>query len=101
LAGPVLLVEPASRKICANQPDKEGLLRANAAVYTGELPRSINIANTATEWAGVRWTMLLLPLPAQELERSKLMAHELFHRIQPALGFPASSPISDHLDTKE
>lgn len=101
LAGPVLLVEPVSRKVYANQPDREGLLKANAGVYTGELPRQVNIANTAAEWAGVRWTMLLLPLPAQKLERNKLMVHELFHRIQLALGFPASSPISDHLDTQE
>jgi hypothetical protein len=100
LAGPVLLVDPGSRKVYANMPDKEGNLKGAGTVYTGQLPLTVNFANTATEWAGIRWTMLLLPLPAAHDEQVKLMAHELFHRIQVGLGFPVSSPISEHLDTE-
>lgn len=100
LAGPVLLVEPATRRVYANQPDRQGYLTGPAPVYTGSLPVAVNIANTATEWAGVHWTMMLLPLPEERAEQEKLMAHELFHRIQPAMGFSGESPVCDHLDTQ-
>lgn len=101
LAGPVLLVDPVSRKVYGNRSDTAGMLKREGTVYTGRLPESVNFANTAKEWAGVKWTMLLLPLPASRDEMVKLMAHELFHRIQNELGFAGSSPVNDHLDTKE
>lgn len=100
LAGPVLLVEPATRNVYANVPDKEGQLIARGQVFTGVLPKTVNIANTAAVWAGVKWTMLLLPLPASKPEAVKLLAHELFHRIQDELGFAAGSPVNDHLDSQ-
>ncbi|WP_276486107.1 hypothetical protein [Paraflavitalea pollutisoli] len=100
LAGPVLLVDPVTRRVFANQPDTQGLLQAVGAVYSGKLPLSVNIANTATQWAGVPWTMLMLPLPTDQAEQEKLMAHELFHRVQPALGFAGASPVCDHLDSE-
>lgn len=101
LMGPVLLVDPVSRKVYANQADREGKLVLTGAVYTGILPPSVNMANTATEWAGIRWTMMLLPLPDGPYEQSKLMAHELYHRIQGDLGFMSGSPVCDHLDSRE
>ena len=101
LMGPVLLVDPASRRVYANQADGEGKLVLTGAVYTGILPTAVNIANTAMEWAGIRWTMLLLPLPNDPYEQSKVMAHELYHRIQGDLGFRMGSPVCDHLDSRE
>ncbi|MBO9561689.1 MAG: hypothetical protein J7621_02910 [Niastella sp.] len=100
LAGPVLLVEPATRNVYANVPDKEGLLVARGQLFTGVLPKAVNIANTAATWAGVKWTMVLLPLPASKPEAVKLLAHELFHRVQDELGFAAGSPVNDHLDSQ-
>jgi hypothetical protein len=100
LAGPVLLVEPATRNVYANVPDKEGHLVARGAVFTGVLPKTVNIANTATVWAGVKWTMVLLPLPASKPEAVKLLTHELFHRVQEELGFAAGSPVNDQLDSQ-
>lgn len=100
LAGPVLLVEPATRNVYANVPDKEGHLVARGQVFTGVLPKTVNIANTATVWAGVKWTMVLLPLPASKPEAVKLLTHELFHRVQDELGFAAGSPVNDHLDSQ-
>ncbi|AEV97207.1 hypothetical protein Niako_0826 [Niastella koreensis GR20-10] len=34
-------------------------------------------------------------------ERLRLVAHELFHRIQDSLGLPARSPNCNHLDRRE
>lgn len=101
LAGPVLLVDPATRRVYANQADSQGILIGKGTVYTGSLPVAVNIANTAVTWAGVHWCMMLLPLPAERAEQEKLMAHELFHRLQPALGFAGASPVGDHLDSQE
>lgn len=101
LAGPVLFVEPATRKVYANGPDTAGILKATGGIYTGVLPLTVSIANTATSWAGVKWTMMLLPLPADKDRAVMLMAHELFHRIQDELGLPTKSPVCDHLNTRE
>ena len=101
LCGPMLLVDPASRSAVANQTDQEGQLTQNNSVYTGKLPAKVNVANTATLWAGVKWTMLVWPLPADPYERGILMTHELWHRIQGEIGLPMSNPSNSHLDTME
>lgn len=101
LCGPMLLVDPATRSIVANQIDGEGNLTKKGNVFVGKLPDRINIANTAMTWAGVKWTMIMWPLPSNERARARLMFHELFHRVQDDLGLPASSPANGHLDTLE
>ncbi|HXF40616.1 MAG TPA: hypothetical protein VN687_12940 [Blastocatellia bacterium] len=101
LCGPMLLVDPATRGIVANQIDGEGNLTKKGNVFAGKLPDKINIANTAMTWAGVKWTMIIWPLPSNERARARLMFHELFHRVQDDLGLPAASPANGHLDTLE
>jgi hypothetical protein len=101
LAAPLLLVDRDSRKIVANLPDRDGHLVADGRLYTGILPQSQNVANTAFDWSGRRWTMLVTPLPLDAAQRASLMLHEMWHRIQDSLGFPAASPTNDHLDQLE
>jgi hypothetical protein len=101
LCGPILLVEPGTRKIFANQADPEGILKSQSNLYTGILPQEINVANTSVVWAGIKWTMLIWPLPDGSTVRLKLMLHESFHRIQEELGFPMNAPSNAHLDTAE
>lgn len=101
LCGPMLLVDPSTRSIVANQIDGEGHLAKKGNVFAGKLPDKINIANTAMTWASVKWTMIMWPLPSNERARARLMFHELFHRVQDDLGLPASSPANGHLDTLE
>ena len=91
LCGPIMFVDPNSRYLVANQADAKGLLKADAGVFVGILPRDQNIANTAVEWSGVLWTEMLWPLPEDERERETLIAHELFHRIQGQLNLPKTS----------
>jgi hypothetical protein len=59
------------------------------------------IANTALEWAGERWTMLLWPLPENPLQRRALVLHESWHRIQDHIGLPARAAANSHLDEME
>lgn len=101
LYGPVLLVNPVSRKIYANYPDSDGILKQQNSVYTGLLPKNINIANTALRWNGTSWAMIMLPLPENKHERLDLLSHELFHHSQPALGFHMNNNDNNHLDQRE
>jgi hypothetical protein len=101
LYGPMLFVDPDTRFVVTNQPDLEGRLHRQGSVFTGTLPRDENTANTAMNWAGVKWTMIMWPVPQDRQDRTRLMAHELFHRIQDELGLPGSNPANLHLDTRD
>lgn len=101
LCGPILLVDPKTRAVTANQNSADGTLAPSGSVFTGALPTQVNIANTATTWAGTRWTMLRLPLPKDPVARASLMMHEAFHRVQPELGLSAGSPSPAHLATAD
>ncbi len=101
LCGPMILADPRTRTVAADQSDAESRLRLQDGVYLGTLPAEVNIANTSTAWAGVRWIMIMWPLPASPTARARLLMHESFHRIQDELGLPASSPANAHLGTLE
>jgi hypothetical protein len=101
LCGPMLFADPGTRMIVANQADKEGKLAPKESVFTGRLPENENMSNTATTWAGVKWTMVMWPLPEDAMARARLMMHELFHRIQDDLGLAMQNPSNAHLDSRE
>jgi hypothetical protein len=101
LVGPMIFADPRTRFAVANQPDERGKLAEEGGVFTGTLPAEVGIANTGTDWAGVRWTMVVWPLPEDRYARTKLLLHESFHRIQPELGHGGSDPPCAHLDTEE
>ncbi len=100
LCGPIMFVDPQSRYVIADKADVNGVLKAEDDVFVGYLPKDQNVANTATDWAGIHWTQILCPLPDDQRQRDTLIAHELFHRIQDQLKLP-SVPSSDNaqLDT--
>src|SRR5690606_1975948 len=91
---------PNSRRVWANQADSDGVLKERDGVFTGALPQGVPVANTAVDWAGRRWSMVVLPLPEDRVARRVLLAHESWHRIQDELGFAASSLTCSHLDTE-
>jgi hypothetical protein len=103
LEGPILLVELGTLRVMANRPDAEGRLQARDGVYTATLPAGTPVANTASTWAGVRWTMLfwdgLEGLPPADLD--SLLMHESWHRIQDGLGLSHPSEPCAHLDAEQ
>jgi hypothetical protein len=101
LCGPMVFVERKTRAVVANQADREGILTKNGNVFIGKLPANVNIANTAIEWAGVKWTMVMFPLPEDKIRRGNLMVHELWHRVQNDIGFPGSGAANNHLDSRD
>ena len=99
LYGSLFFVDKNNRIIIANEKDNKGILSKRGEVYVGILPKEINIANTAFDWNGKIWTMVMLPLPKNYNERLNLLTHELFHRIQPEVGFAnLLEKQSNHLD---
>lgn len=99
--GPVFLVDPATRFVAADRADPDGALSERDGVWTGTLPEDINPANTAVEWSGLRWTMVLWPPPTIPHARNRLLLHEMFHRVQEEVGLPANNPLNAHLDTRD
>jgi len=89
LCGPTIIVDPTTRGAWASESDSAGVLRNSGAGWVGVLPADAPMANTAVEWGGRRWIMLLAPLPANETDRRVLLAHEAWHRVQPQLGLAA------------
>jgi hypothetical protein len=101
LEGALMLVNRDTRTIIANEPDNLNELIRQKSLYIGKLPENINIANTAFNWNGKRWTLVALPLPETKEERLNHLIHESFHRIQPTIGFDSLSETqSVHLDSK-
>lgn len=88
LCGPVVFADARTRE--AMTPDGPATI-----------PDSIGIANTAVEWNGRTWTMVMWPLPESPVARRVLLAHESFHRLQKELGLPNANPGNAHLDTAD
>lgn len=101
LYGPILLVNPNTRVMYSNEQDTSGILKRTGKVYSGVLPKNINVSNTSVQWGGKHWAMIMLPLPKDGKSRVNLLTHELFHRAQKQLGFTPFNPDNSHLDKKE
>lgn len=100
LYGRMLLVDPQTHAVIANEPDPEGVLHATDGVYVGTLPTSLIISNAPIEWEGLRWTMLMwFTIPDDTVVRRITFAHELFHQMQPDLHLMANDSLALHLDT--
>lgn len=100
LCGPLIVVDPSTRAVWANQAAPEGGLQRQEVGWIGTLPPGIGVANTSTEWAGVRWIMVVSPLPAADLELRVLIAHEAWHRIQASIGLAAQGSDCEHLESE-
>src|SRR3954449_13484078 len=87
ICGPTMIVDRQTRVVAANE--------AAPAI----LPKEIGIANTAVDWNGKRWTMIVGPLPEDAFARQMLLAHESFHNVQKKLGFTVNGPSNTHLDS--
>src|SRR5690349_10824320 len=99
LCGPMLLVDPTDNSLAANQADARGALKRSGHVFVGTLPPAVVVANTSVDWSGTRWSEILWPLPDDTQQRHVTLAHEMFHRIQPALGMSWPEGDNRQLDT--
>jgi hypothetical protein len=101
LDGPIFFVDPSTRVVVANRPDPQSVLQPKDGVWTGTFPDNLNAANTAIDWLGVRWTMVMWPVNDYRQPRERLLVHECFHRIQEGIGLPARDAVNTHLDSAD
>jgi hypothetical protein len=79
LYGPVMFVERGSRRIVANQPDAEGLLKLKDGVYTGFYPREKILNHAPVTYGGTLFAMVPLPPEEDEFRIRSRAVHVLFH----------------------
>jgi hypothetical protein len=103
LYGPTIFVDAANRDVVANQPDKGNRLTKVGDVWVGNIGQELNIANTATEWSGVKWTMVRWDAISQtdKYDRNKLLIHEGWHRVENEIGVQSDVSNNTHLESGE
>lgn len=102
LYGSLMFVERTSRRIIANQPDKEGLLKGKDGIYTGIYPKELILTNSPVQYGGVIFGMAPLPLEEDDYRIKNRAIHCLFHRIQPEVPEMKSAGFSaSNMDDKE
>jgi hypothetical protein len=82
LYGPMMFVDRNSRKITANQPDLEGILKERDGVYTGTYPRELIINNIPVIFGGTFFALVPLPGEEDEFRIVSRSIHSLFHCFQ-------------------
>ena len=97
LSSPLIFADPRTRAVVTSQRDAAGMLQPQGNLFVGKLPNDVTIANNALHWSGTHWTMLRWPLPENRYTRQRLLAHEMFHRLQPELGIPGTDVANGHL----
>lgn len=82
LYGPLMFVDRNTRRILANEPDMEGLLKLRDGIYTGSYPGEKIISTTALVFGGKSFAMCPLPPAEDEFRIVSRAIHALFHRHQ-------------------
>ncbi len=101
LFGPLVFVDNETREGVANVPVPVDDWEEENGVYKGYLPDKIGFANTAFEWEGESWSMVIFnSLSDDKYERGSLMMHELWHQHEDKLDLLSIYELSGHLDKK-
>lgn len=101
LCGPLIIVDGRTRQAWATQRDGEGVLSLTpSGGWVGTLPAGVPVANTTVNWNGVRWIMVVGPLPQDATARRVLVMHEAWHRLQESIGLPMGNVSAEHLETE-
>ncbi|MGB8490186.1 MAG: hypothetical protein WCE64_03945 [Bacteroidales bacterium] len=78
LYGPVMIIDRSNGKIFANQPDKEGLLKYKAGIYTGNYPKENLIPQIPEDFGGIRFAVTPLP-PAED--EFRIISHAIHNLV--------------------
>lgn len=100
LAGPIMYVDRVSRKIIANAPDKENLLKLKDGVYTGIYPKEKLIDVIAVEFGGTLFAMVRIPDEEDDYRIKALTIHSLVHCMQEKLEIDPERFNNRHMNEK-
>lgn len=101
LCGPLIVVDGMSGFAMATAVPPAGHFERHGRLWIGRVPKGMQVANTAMDWAGQRWSTVRFPLPDSQFHQRQLLLHESFHRVQPGLGLEARDAINGHLDSRD
>lgn len=101
LYGPLMFVDRSTRRIVANMPDKEGLLKMKEGVFTGIFPKELLISNTPIIYGGTLFAMTPLPAEEDNYRIKTTSVHSLFHRFQKMAGTSSFGYNTSNMDEKE
>jgi hypothetical protein len=101
LYGPIMFVDRTSRRIVANQPDNDGLLKGKDGIYTGLYPKELIINNAPIEFGDALFAMAPLPNEEDEFRIISRAVHSLFHTFQESEGILSSRYNTNFMDEKE
>ena len=101
LYGPIMFVERTTRRIVANSPDKEGLLKSKDGVYIGLYPRELLVNIAPVIFGGTQFAMAPLPEVEDEFRAKTRAIHSLFHRFQEKQGIATAMFNANNMDEKE
>jgi hypothetical protein len=95
-----MFIDRPTRKIFANQVDKEGILKGKDGVFTGVYPKELIINNIATKFGGTLFAMAPLPSREGDTEIINRAIHGLFHCYQKVNNLEPGSLNTRHMDDK-
>jgi len=98
LCGPIALIDRQSRLVLANDSAMKQPFLPLGGAFVTSAPAGTGFANTAFDWNGRRWAMIMLPVPADTFDRVTLVMHEVFHREQDSLGLGSMDLPNNQLD---
>jgi hypothetical protein len=101
LYGPIMFIDRTSRRIVANMPDKEGLLKGKDGVFTGIYPKELLISNTPVIYGGTLFAMTPLPPEDDDFKIKTAAVHSLFHRFQKITGTSSFGYNTNNMDEKQ
>jgi hypothetical protein len=100
LYGPMMFIDRSTRRITANEPDKEGILKQRDGIYTGIYPKEQIINNRANIFGGTLFALVPLPGEEDEFRIISRSVHSLFHLFQESTGYTSSSFNTTIMDEK-
>jgi hypothetical protein len=101
LFGPIMFVDRTSRRIVANQPDNEGLLKGKDGIFTGLYPKELIINTTPVKFGGTLFAMTPLPQEEDDYRIKTRAIRSLFHCFQESAGIISSGYNTNNMDEKE
>jgi hypothetical protein len=101
LYGPIMYIDRNTRKIIANTPDNQGLLKLKDGVYTGTYPKELLVNNAPVTYGGTLFAMTPLPVENDEFRIITRAVHSLVHVHQQKMGITESAFNATNMDEKE
>jgi hypothetical protein len=96
-----MFVERGTRRIIANQPDNEGILKSKDGVYVGSYPKELILSNAPVKFGGTQFAMTPVPDEDNDYRIKTRAIHSLFHRLQENEGVVISTFNINNMDEKE